>query len=700
MDDSIRPAITPLAWFSLALWASCAISFATCGNTTAPRESFLILDALIVICIVLLAFFRIGSLPLVVALGVMCGVLVGLTHNNVMQSQSMKLSDEDRMYVAYALEDFKRGEFSNNVTVEIEKGELSGSRVRLSYEDDLEIQCHQRITFTAKTLELKEASTEKIRQAGCIASMKASVVAVEGVREPFAPIVEMRQRAIETLTKNGASPLTQALSCGWRAELLASPSYDRFKSTGLAHLVAVSGAHLVIVTTTLSALLGLLAIPKLAKSLVLTLFMVAYFAIAGCPISALRAMAMAGIGMFSFSAHRRPSSMNALAITTVLIVLFDPPSCLSTSFCLSALSTWGIIIFARLFTSWLPKASLPEIVSEPLSLTLSASLFTLPLSGALFSQLPVIAPLANVLVAPLFPVLCVLSLLAALTSIVLPFCFPVFLSLASFFAHVVDQLVTMLSTVPFSCIPLSTQTVEALIFTFVAFLMLWFLWPCGVKRALATVAVALVAGMCLMIILQPKGDRLVMLDVGQGDAFLFASEGSALLVDTGTQDAKLLSSLAKQHVLSLDYLLLTHVDDDHCGSLEALSQAVEIRSVALSKPVIDSKNEKCVELIQRAKNCSQSLVALRVGDHIEVGKFHVKVIHPEKLQDDGGNADSMCLIVGFDADDDEVFESRIAMTGDAEADTLETLMRQGLLNEVDVLKVSHHGSKNGLTKLF
>ena len=71
----------------------------------------------------------------------------------------------------------------------------------------------------------------------------------------------------------------------------------------------------------------------------------------------------------------------------------------------------------------------------------------------------------------------------------------------------------------------------------------------------------------LVVVPYAAKDEVVMLDVGQGDAFLIRSEGASLLVDTGNQEQKLLSALARHGVSSLDGVAISHHDDDHCGCL-------------------------------------------------------------------------------------------------------------------------------------
>lgn len=192
-------------------------------------------------------------------------------------------------------------------------------------------------------------------------------------------------------------------------------------------------------------------------------------------------------------------------------------------------------------------------------------------------------------------------------------------------------------------------------------------------------------------------DQIVMLDVGQGDAILVKSQGSSMLVDTGNQDARLLRELASKGMICLDAVLLTHADDDHCGSLDALQRAVRVNRIMVAEGMLECENEKARDLIEEAKACSREIIGLNAGDMFTVGKFTIRVVWPRTFNQDGGNADSICMLVDYDAESDGTVEFTTLMTGDAEKDEMGELIVSGAIGDIDVLKVGHHGSHNGLT---
>ena len=102
-------------------------------------------------------------------------------------------------------------------------------------------------------------------------------------------------------------------------------------------------------------------------------------------------------------------------------------------------------------------------------------------------------------------------------------------------------------------------------------------------------------------------------------------------------------------------------------------------------------------MVARAQRTAPDIVGLAYGDAFHVGAFTAEVVWPYAYADDGGNADSLCLLVSYDGDDDGVCDFSALFTGDAEKDQLAEVMKSGAVSAVDILKVAHHGSKNAMT---
>lgn len=201
-----------------------------------------------------------------------------------------------------------------------------------------------------------------------------------------------------------------------------------------------------------------------------------------------------------------------------------------------------------------------------------------------------------------------------------------------------------------------------------------------------------------MRILDSTGTSIVMLDVGQGDSFLIKSRGSTLLIDTGNNPKKLLSGLARHGVNHLDGIVISHADDDHCGCLADLRGVVSVDSVFVAKGFGSLGTDKAEDMLKHAESLSSAtgVHELAVDDVITVGSVSFRVISPDGLTDEGENDDSVCLMAATDLNNDGIGEWRALFTGDAESEVLDSLYEKGALEDIDILKVSHHGAKAAL----
>lgn len=174
-----------------------------------------------------------------------------------------------------------------------------------------------------------------------------------------------------------------------------------------------------------------------------------------------------------------------------------------------------------------------------------------------------------------------------------------------------------------------------------------------------------------------------------------------MLVDTGNQEQKLLSALARNKVSSLDSVAISHHDDDHCGCLGVLSANIA-GDVLLSSETFDCGCDDCAQLLSAAQGAvgNGRVRGVSVGNTVRVGKFTCTVIWPYSFEEEGGNADSLCLLISFDAQADGNPESSVLLTGDAEAAQVRSMMDEAHIDAVEVFKAGHHGSKAGVDEGF
>lgn len=522
-------------------------------------------------------------------------------------------------------------------------------------------------------------------------------------------ISSFRRQAIglfDGRSSEGAA-LVRALVLGDRSLLDEGGLYDAMQIIGLAHLAAVSGAHLSIVAAMMGAALKRLRVHRYVAVASVCAGMCCYAVLTGCSVSVIRAAVMACIGSASVYAKRRASSLSALSVCVCAMLALRPENAWSLSFALSVLATFGVIVFTPLASAWLRRApkAVPRAAADALAMTFAANLTVLPMAASVFGRIPVLGMLANIpatlFLAAFLPPACVAVLGASAVSAVFPEpAHAVVFALCAIAQPCADACVAA-SSIPGASAAAPDAPVLAAVLGTVSVVALWALWPVRLsgpmsgRAAKAALAAAIVCAVVFAGVRLFAPDRIAMLDVGQGDAILIQSQGASVLVDTGEHDAELLHALARFGVSRLDAVVVTHHDADHCGALSALRGTVRVARVYSSAGVSGCPCGGCEALRESAQAVSgQPLAGLNCGDTFEVGAFSVRVVWPPELSDEGGNADSVCLIVEHGSGPAAL---RCLLVGDAESDQLAEIMNREGISHVDVYKVGHHGSKAAIT---
>ncbi len=701
-----RPSLPPTLGCALGLWASCAALF-TIAETW-DRSACLVGVAFALLLLIpagAMLWKRRAVQVWAVVLGVALGGVCACACATLQHTTQAPIANENGRWMFEAIEDGSSNAYGTSCLARARIPDVGDVILHVRFPEGVETPRYGTLfDADATCAATSETSSAYYWRQGAVGEAQLSKVVFRERNDLLGMLMGVRNRAIDAITcvvGEGAAVLA-ALVCGWREGLDAGSVYDAFKATGLAHIVAVSGAHLSIVSAFAACALRLLRMPRaLATALQIGLIL-SYLVLTAVPPSAVRAACMTCAGMVSFAARRRPAALNALCVCMIVCIAVSPRTALSVSFALSALSTLGIVVFSRLFTAWIARIPLPlpQSACEALSLTGASSVMATPLSAALFAQLPLIAPLANVVVAPLFPLVCTFGLVATLGSVVFPPAASFLIPAAAAATGAFTQVVQALAGVPYASIPFTLPLSGALAFTIVVAAALWMCWP---KPRLRTAIGAGVTLACLslsLIVLVPRltADEIIMLDVGQGDAFIIRSEGATVLIDTGNKEQLLREALARHGIVRLDAVIITHGDDDHKGALISLRGVVKVDRVLLANDALSCSCDACDDL--RVDACTlvgeSHVEGLKVGDTLEVGVFALEVVWPHRFSDEGGNADSLCLGVQADVDADGQGDWSALFVGDAERDQLAELVQSSAIGAVDIYKVGHHGSKNAL----
>ena len=714
-----RPQIPLITFLALGMWLSCVIIFPSTHDVSRTSKNLVLLGAVILLILTLI-FFVVVTLKFdskqcadqvlsVFALGFCLGALVSLASSEqyLQKTQSVpKNSTQDCLMILQ--EDSFEGIWGTSVIAQIvlENNDSFIAQISLDAETS---EMHFGEVYEGRAvlsqIEINEFNFNKGLEVRLkvLSSEKAEPLLLfpfhiyEGLQGYLSNFRNSSIELFQALPKEACS-LLQALVCGYTTNLDASGLYSDYQNTGLAHLVAVSGSHLALINTLIASVLQRFNTPKKLLITIQLLFINLYLIFTALPVSGIRSGIMASLGLLSYISKRRSSSLNVLSVCMLLMISQNPRCASDVSFVLSAGSTLGIILLTPFFSHCF-GGKIPRSVNESLSLTCAASVTTLPFSAALFAQLPIISLLANVLAAPFFALICTSGILCATVHQIFPaFAVPL-LTVSGIEAAFLNELVKFLAKVPYACIPVSLDP-SLMICVSILMVIAILRWGRGIARILKPLVVLVISAIALTVYIFPlqPTHEIIMLDVGQGDSFLFRSSGKTVLIDTGKDDSKLLRGLARHNIQKLDAVCITHGDSNHCGALLALKGKVRVGSVLLAADTFTCGCDSCSGLLKDAQKIvsAENIQGLQVGSNISFGVFRFTLLSPQTFVEEGGNADSLCFEVTIDGNYDGKSEWNGLFCGDAEADQLEELKDKNLLTQVTIYKVGHHGSKAAL----
>ena len=503
----------------------------------------------------------------------------------------------------------------------------------------------------------------------------------------------LRAKFAEHLEPEAAAMMTGMMLGGTD---MAEETRELFVVNGMAHLLSVSGAHLVLLSTLLGFIFKPIAI-KWHKPLILILLL-CYGALCGFKPPIVRALCMSAVTLYGGSGGERGL---LLGLTSIVLLLYEPLWLLDLGFQLSFVAVAGIIWLQPKCYQLLNKL-LPEFIAELVAVTLAAQLAVLPLEIANFHQISVIAMVSNLLFVP------VLELCVLLSSVGLVFSY---LSLGECFFTATEFLVKQvvvqaewLAQLPFSTIVIGSLTndtyydaymassfveqsvlgkndvtlqlmlffqkaVELFFGTGIpllygtAYYVLVFVWAdVGLamylsnfqRRCIISLCVAFLGGALLWSRYGPQPLTVYYLDVGQGDCAVVVTPNSLgirrkiIVFDTGglknysTGSRILAPFLRTLGVKEIDMLVLSHYDFDHVGGADGLARVCDCRQVLLPKETITSSSEGLLlNMAEQWRSCN-FIMAEKGMEYCftadgDIGSYHENILEQQKEAELGEN---------------------------------------------------------------
>lgn len=514
------------------------------------------------------------------------------------------------------------------------------------------------------------------------------------------------RRFQEKLPEHDLSPILTALAFGERHQL-TDKHWQVFTDTATQHLIAISGLHLGLMATisffVLSKIIQLIPISlifnrsaqqqllnknRVVFTVVFTLIItLAYAYLAGFSTPTIRALLMLMIFWLAKLYSVKLSLSRWLLLTVFCITLISPFSLFSMSFWLSLYAV--SIIFLLL---WRLKQRSEEGNNHKLKdkvitlLYLQFALVSLmwPLTIGMQYQLSLTAFFANLIAVPWISLISLpLVLLALLASLLIPDYCQLFFTLALNSFELIWLWLDWLATLDLSSIAMSQTSWMLISFFVFASLGVWLF-----ANKLQYLKLQFVI-ICLTLFSYVLSENFMhdklhwqvrVMDIGQGLSVVIEHNNQVLIYDTGAAynggfnmvDAVLSPYLKFRGYQSIEYLIISHKDNDHAGGYQKLSEQLFINNL-----MFNQKN-------------SGSCIA---GQIYQWQALRLEVLHP-KVSSSDKNDDS-CVVKVSDG------QYSLLLTGDISAKVEKMLVKQYADKlSTDILILPHHGSKTSSTYDF
>ena len=559
---------------------------------------------------------------------------------------------------------------------------------------------------------------------GIVLTSFANDVVVEPIAEKpvWFKIIELRRFIAKSVTSifGKSQGFIKALLLGDRSDL-STEEFDSLKNSGLLHITAVSGLHVGITASFVLALFSFIN-KRWARYLCVFFTLLLLASVTGFSPSVIRSVFMICSGYVGSLMLRRTDALNLFGAILTLCLVISPFSAYSASLLLSFSSTAGLIVFAQplqvAITTWYFKFSgkyaskFFKGVIATLAVSLACMVFSVPVSLALFDSFSAAGIITNLLclwlikyifigasVAVILSVFSFLNPFLTVISLILNWSVKYIMKISDLFSE------TFLSE-------LEAQPITMIIAVVIGYIVYMLM---GTKSSNKTrkkkskqvgrIAAAVIVAIVVLIsssvaekLVTPHDDKLhtVFVDVGQGLGTYISINETAVVFDCGgSKDAgeEINESLHEHGIKEIDYIVISHLHDDHANGIEKIFEEWEIDEIII--PSTEGDPAILVEIMMLASEEGAEVVILSEDMTRTFGDAKIELLtkHLDPESSDQ-NENSIVSIVTYS-------NFSVMFTGDITAKAEARLVAAyGMALRTKILTVPHHGSKYSSSDSF
>lgn len=381
-------------------------------------------------------------------------------------------------------------------------------------------------------------------------------------------------------------------------------------------------------------------IPKTVKEIFTIILLITLMFITSFTPTVVRACIMAIMLAISNMIYRKSDIFTTLNIALIITLIYNPFLITDIGLLLSYGGTLGIILLNKkigtVINNMLQKLKLQnkiiDYLKEIIVISISVQIIITPIMITYFNKFSLIFFISNILIAPIMGGIILLGFLN-LTGFFL----------FSFLLNILLQLLIKISdfcaNIPFSNYLVTTPNIS-LIIAYYIFITLFFtrydLLQKYKKKILAVFLIIVIVLNTYKII--PKDLRIYFIDVGQGDSTLIITPSNKKILIDGGGDRELdgfdvgqsvvVPYLLDRGIKTLDYVLISHFDADHCNGLIYLLKNLNVKQMVISKQTEETfEYEYIIDIIKTNKI---PVKIVQKGDVIVVDRYvYFDILYPD-----------------------------------------------------------------------
>ena len=469
-----------------------------------------------------------------------------------------------------------------------------------------------------------------------------------------------------------------------------------FINSGLLHILAASGMNVAFIWGFWFFLMRKFKVEYRITLISGIVLIILYTLMTGLGASVVRASLMLTFVLIGKLIDRDTHSVSLLSFVALLMLLYNPAYLNDIGFQMSFVATLGILTMGQALHQRLETIKIPEVIKGDVTIPIIAQGWVAPTQMFYFNTFAPYSILANIAIIPF---LCVISFGGFLSSILAIF-YPLTKYLCQIIDFILNLFITIIinisnffSSIPHSLITTQKPTILAIILYYVLLGLITYAIKTQFTKKLLITTLSFILIICLTFINIPNNKlEILTFDVQNADCFLIKTpQNNYYIIDTGkfsytSQNPQASMTIGKflkdNGIRKIKGLIITHFDNDHAGGGAYILNNFKVETVYINSS--ERKSITAQKLFDAIEITNTPFEISPIEKTIQEKDLTIKLLRSD-IQDND-NENSIQTVITY-----KDFE--ILFMGDAGIKGYDAIKTK-LPNNIDILKVGHHGAKN------